>query len=204
MLEGTEGCGKSSQSARLVTWLEALGKKVLATHEPGDTPLGAHLRGLLLDNHGPPISPHAEVFLFLADRAQHLAEVILPALEDGRWVVCDRFSMSTLAYQGFGRGLPLDLLLPMDEFARQGVSPHLTLLLDLPVEVGLARIGRLPLFTDRIESRGLDFHKRVREGFLTLARRDPNCVVIDATQSEEQVCSAVRRAVDERLLKAER
>ena len=216
-LEGPEGCGKSTQAALLCRWLESLGKTVRLTREPGGTALGQTIRTALLEPGQPPVSSRAELLLFLADRAQHVREVILPALEAGHWVVTDRFSMSTLAYQGIAGGIGLEFVGPMDDFAREGLWPNLTLVLDVPVEVGFARLGRralpslpsqtsshqehaAPQANDRIERRGRDFHERVRHALLELAAPDPTAVVIDGSQPEEAVSQAVRAAVTERLL----
>lgn len=198
VLDGPEGCGKSTHAARLTAWLQSLGKSVLRTREPGGTALGKRVRPLLLANDGPRAVLRAELFLFLADRAQHVEEVILPALQAGQWVISDRFSMSTLAYQAVAHDLDLEAVRAMDEFARQGLTPDLTIVLDVPAEVGLSRLTHAR--NDRIEERGLDFHRRVRDGFLALARSDPRCVVIDASASEEQVWTQVQSAVSDRLL----
>ena len=202
VLDGPEGCGKTTQARRLHEWLQDQGKKVLLTREPGGTRLGETLRTALLDKRGPGVVPRAELFLFLADRAQHLEEVVVPALERGEWVVSDRFSTSTLAYQGIAQGLGLEAVGEMDAFARQGVEPDLTIVLDVAAEVGLDRVS---LFGhQKIEERGVAFHRRVREGFLSLAAQDPRCVVIDASASESKVWGEVRRAVKERLLSERR
>ena len=167
VLDGPEGCGKTTQAGRLGQWLEDQGKKVLVTREPGGTALGERLRAALLEKKGPAVLPRAELFLFLADRAQHMEEMILPALKEGQWVVSDRFSTSTLAYQAIAQDLGLEAVREMDAFARQRVAPDLTILLDVPAEVGLDRVS---LFShQKIEERGVAFHRRVREAFLLLA-----------------------------------
>jgi dTMP kinase len=189
-LEGIDGCGKSTQVAILADRLDAV-----ATFEPGATALGATLRTLALRPGDVAVSARAEALLMAADRAQHVAEVIVPALESGRWVVSDRYAASTLAYQGFGRGLDLAELESLVGWATAGLRPDLTVLLDLPVEVAAARRGRGA--ADRMESEGEAFHRRVADGFLTLAATgaDP-WLVVDATEPVEAVAAAIRGAVE--------
>lgn len=187
-LEGIDGCGKSTQARLLTDRLDAV-----ATFEPGATPLGAALRTLLLDPAGDPVAARAEALLMAADRAQHVADVIEPALDAGRWVVTDRFSASTLAYQGYGRGLDLMELESLVGWATGGLRPDLTVLFDLPVEVAAARRtgGH-----DRMEAEGLAFQQRVADGFLVMAaaRRDP-WLVVDATGTMDEVAATVWDAV---------
>ena len=190
-LEGIDGCGKSTQ-ARLLA--ERLG--AVSTFEPGATPLGGALRGLVLGRDGAPVSPRTEALLMAADRAQHVAEVIAPALEAGDWVVTDRYSASTLAYQGFGRGLDRRALEGLVEWATGGIRPDLTVLFDLPVEVAAVRRRGTGDGEDRMEAEGLAFQRRVADGYLALAaeRADP-WLVVDATESLETVADAVWDAV---------
>jgi len=176
--EGVEGCGKSTQLRLLDERLRAAGRDVRATREPGGTPLGERLRALLLDGARPPLDPIAEWLLFEADRRQHLAEVIRPALAAGAWVLCDRFSDSTEAYQSAGRGLDAAFIDAVDGRVREGVRPDLTLLYDLDAAEGLARARRRDARKDRFESEELAFHERVRRRFLEIARREPDRVVI--------------------------
>ena len=181
VLEGIDGCGKSTQVRRLADRLDAV-----STFEPGATPLGASLRSLLLDPAGDPVAERTEALLMAADRAQHVAQVVAPALDAGRWVVSDRFAASTLAYQGYGRGLDLGDLRALVGWATGGLHPDLTVLLDLPVEVAAARRqgGR----ADRMEAEGLAFQRRVADGYLALAaERDAPWLVVDATEDEEAV-----------------
>ena len=193
-LEGVDGCGKSTQAARLAQVLDAL-----LTHEPGATALGRALRTLLLD---PSVAsapgPRTEALLMAADRAQHVDEVVRPALDAGRWVVTDRYSGSTLAYQGWGRRLPVEALREVVGFASGGVEADLSVLVDVPLEVARRRLaGARP---DRLESLDPGFHGRVREGYLELARGEPDrWVVVDGTGSVDDVAKAVESAVRERV-----
>jgi dTMP kinase len=193
-LEGIDGCGKSTQ-ARLLA--ERLG--AVSTFEPGATPLGESLRTLLLGRHGAPVAPRAEALLMAADRAQHVADVISPALEDGRWVVTDRYSASTLAYQGFGRGLDRSELDGLVGWATGGIRADLTVLFDLPVAVAAARRrdGGGGTGDDRMEAEGLAFQQRVADGYLALAAEgtDP-WLVVDATEPVDVVAADVWRAVE--------
>jgi dTMP kinase len=167
------------------------------TREPGATDLGVRLRELLLDPATGDVDSRAEALLMAADRAQHVAEVVRPALAAGRHVVTDRFAGSSLAYQGFGRGLPLDEVERLSRWATAGVWPDLVVLVDVPVEVAATRLGP---DLDRFERAGPGFHQRVREGFLELAATDPQrWVVVDGTPAVEVVGAAVREAVRQRL-----
>ena len=168
-LEGIEGSGKSTQARRLAKWL---GPETLLTQEPGGTEIGRAIRGLLLDHGHRAMASAAEVLLFFADRAQHVEELVRPALEAGRNVVSDRFTDSSLAYQGYGRGLDRDLILAVARLATGGLQPDLTVRLDGPVDVGLARAGRRGP-QDRLESEVREFHDRVRAGYLEMAEGDP-------------------------------
>jgi dTMP kinase len=192
-LEGIDGCGKTTHGRLLAGAIGAL-----STAEPGATLLGAKLRSLLLDADQPPVSERAEALLMAADRAEHVDEVVLPALEAGRWVVTERFSGSTLAYQGYGRGLDLDELRRLVSWAAGGVAPDLTVLLDVPLAV--AR-GRLQLDrADRMERLDAGFHERVRVGFLALAAAEPSTwVVVDGSGEVDVVAERVLTVVAERL-----
>lgn len=192
-LEGPDGSGKTSAAKRLASSLRAIGLDVVSVHEPGGTELGERLRELLLHREEVPIDPLADALLFNAARAQLVREVIRPALAAGRMVVCARYADSTLAYQGYGAGLDLDLLRRLEAIATGGLKPDLTILLDLPVDVGLTRKrrGRGPL--TRFESRlDLAFHRRVRDGFLALASAEPGrWRVVDAARSRGSVVADV-------------
>lgn len=198
--EGGEGCGKSTQINRLAAALSAEGTEVVMTREPGGTPLAESVRRLLKDELADAPSDRTEVLLFLAARAQLVDKVIEPALAAGKWVLSDRFSDSTLAYQGYGRGLPLDELERMNAFACNALKPDLTLLLDVEPGVSLARMRGRELSTgvgrDRIENAGAGFHERLRKGFDELAAREPERIaVIDANGSEEAVWEAVWKSL---------
>ena len=191
-LEGTEGAGKSSQLRLASEALTREGWPIRVTAEPGGTALGEQLRTLLLHRRETTPTALTELFLYLADRAQHIAEVIEPAVAAGAVVLTDRFYASTLSYQGFGRGLDIDTVTRVDAWARSGVTPRLTVLLDCPVQIGLQRAQR----HDRFHAEAEAFHERVRQGFLTLAAADPEgWRVIDATQSEATVHTQVVAAI---------
>jgi dTMP kinase len=191
-LEGGEGSGKSTQARLLADDLGAL-----ATFEPGDTVVGAAIRAVLLDPATSGLDDRAEALLMAADRAQHAREVIRPALESGRHVVCDRYVASSIAYQGYGRGMAPDRIADLSAWATGGLLPDLTVLLDVPVDLATARLSTAP---DRFEAAGADFHERVVDGYRTLAAADPaGWAVVDGSGSIEQVASAVRAAVRERL-----
>jgi dTMP kinase len=190
--EGVEGAGKSTQLGLVSTALRAQGYSVVETREPGGTALGAEMRRLLMHVHDNPPAPLAELLLYLADRAQHVAEVIRPALAQGRIVLTDRFSASTIAYQGYARGLDLQTVCQLDAIARQGVAPDLVILLDCPAPSGLHRARG----DDRFHREAVDFHERVRAGFLSIARQDPDrFCVIDATAAQEEVGARILEAV---------
>ncbi|HEU4759355.1 MAG TPA: dTMP kinase [Dehalococcoidia bacterium] len=190
-LEGGEGSGKSALAESLSALLHDEGYSVRLTREPTGTALGYAVKGVLeqlAGASGAAVTAAAELFLFEAARAQHVGEVIRPALERGEVVLCDRFTDSTLAYQGYGRGLSLDHIRACNHIATEGLVPDLTLLLDVPAEVGLARASSRPghegegALPDAIGNEPLDFHRRVREGFLALAQREPKrIVVLDAS-----------------------
>jgi dTMP kinase len=192
VFEGGEASGKSTQAARLA---ERLGAHL--TREPGGTGLGLRLRALLLDETGLHVDERAEALLMAADRAQHISEVIGPALDGGTDVVCDRFVGSSLAYQGYGRSLDLDEVGRLSVFATRGLEADLVILLDLPPDVAAGRIDRPP---DRIETAGADFHRRVRDGYLALAKAEPDrWAVVDAARPADEVTRAVGAVVDQRL-----
>jgi dTMP kinase len=197
--EGGEGAGKSTQVRGLTEWLTAEGHAVRATREPGGTPSGAAIRGIVLDHAHTALSPRAEALLYAADRAQHVHEVIRPALDAGEVVLTDRFVDSSLAYQGAGRAIPMDDVRMLSAWATEGLRPDLTVLLDLPPEDGLAR-ARGRAAADRLESESLDFHERVRETFLALAEADAaRYLVLDARRTPDELATEIRRRVSELL-----
>ncbi|HLU96510.1 MAG TPA: dTMP kinase [Thermobifida alba] len=192
VLEGGEGSGKSTQVREIAVWLREEGFDVLTTREPGATKLGMRLRTMLLDKANAGMAARTEALLYAADRAEHVETVIRPALERGAIVVSDRYVDSTLAYQGAGRELDADEVAQLNDWATGRLVPDLTILLDLPVEEGLRRHSDRP--ADRLESESLEFHERVRRGFLELADRDPErYLVLDAREPQEAVTKAIRR-----------
>ena len=209
-LEGGEGCGKSTHLWLLSEWLDRRGVAHILTREPGGTTIGAHIstiRTLLLNRQAEGIDPVSELFLYLADRRQHVAKMLGPALKAQKIVLCDRYTDSTLAYQGYGRGLDLDMLRGLNEVATEGLKPDLTLLFDCDWVVGLARAwdraDKLEAGTqreDRFESEEIDFHRRVRQGYLALAAAEPERFrIIDAARPIEDVQADVRRVVGHAL-----
>lgn len=199
--EGPEGAGKSTQAAMLIARLEARGIEIIYTREPGGTKLGEAIRGVLQYNAaGEAPCPESEVLLFEASRAQLVRQVILPALERGAWVVCDRFFDSTTAYQGFGRGFPVELMETINRFAVGEAVPDMTILLDVNVSLGMQRCVKRQagqaMKYDRIESEALEFHERVRQGYLELARRYPERFrQVDAMRHAEPIADDVWRLV---------
>ncbi len=192
--EGGEGCGKSTQARVLYRRLSQIAIPALLTHEPGGTSLGKKLRRWLKRAEGTNISPLTELLLFNASRAQLVNEVIKPNVQDGKIVVCDRYDDSTTAYQSYGRGLDLEMVSTINGFATGGLSPDLTILLDMPASGGLARkkAGR----QDRFEQEDIVFHQRVREGYLKLAGAEPQrWLVIDATQPKEKIAQIIWQRV---------
>ncbi len=209
-LEGGEGVGKSTQSKRLVGFLEDRGIDVLRTREPGGSDGGEQIRELLVKGKPGRWTPVAEVFLHSAARADHVTRVIEPALAAGRWVISDRFTDSTLAYQGYGHGLPLDVVTGLNALATGDLKPDLTFILDVPVDQGLARAGARAdegqegeeeTREDRYERMDESFHERLREGYLEIARNEPDrCVVIETTQPPDQVARLISDTISNRLL----
>lgn len=204
--EGPEGSGKSTQARNLAVRLEAAGIPLLMTREPGGTPLGEAVRGILQhDTVGGAIAPEAELLLFAASRAQLVRTVIVPALEKGTWVVCDRFADSTTAYQGYGRGFGVEPVLAINGFALGGLQPDLTVLLDLEVSRGFERLHERNQQSggkrDRIERESMSFHECVRRGYLELAQRWPDrFCVIPSDRDERAVLEDVWQAVRARLM----
>ncbi len=192
-LEGPEGSGKSTQAALLAHWLAEQGYPVLATREPGGTRIGERIRDLLHDPAHTEMAAHAEILLYSASRAQLTAQVIRPALAAGQWVLCDRYFDSTFAYQGYGRGLDLAALRAITRFAVADLAPDVTLLLDVPVELGLQRRLSGGEEMNRLDREAVEFHQRVRAGYLELVAREPaRWRHIDATGSVAAVQAALQ------------
>ena len=199
-LEGGEGCGKSTQARALSRRLARIALPALFTHEPGGTQLGRSISYWLKWKRNTGISILAEVLLFNASRANLVDEVILPALREGKVVICDRFADSTIAYQGYGRGIDLATVRQACAMATRGLKPDLTVLLDIPVEDGLGRKALMRTPGDRFEQTEIAFHHRVRQGYLALAAEEPGrWLVIDARQSVETVKGLIWKGVSEKL-----
>jgi len=199
--EGPDGSGKSTQLRLLAEWLEQQNRRVYLTREPGGTRLAENIRDLLLNKTEEPVSPEAELLLFGASRAQHVRQVILPFLKDGGIVLCDRFLDSTTAYQGYARGLDMAFINQMHQFCVCGRMPDLTFLLDLPLTEGRRRVAlRQGANLDRMEAEDGDFHQAVREGFLAIARQEPDRVkLIDARQDIQTIANTIRQEVEHAL-----
>ena len=201
-LEGPEGGGKTLQTARLGEFLRQQGYPVLLTREPGGTPIGDQVRAILSNTDNTAMRPRTEILLFQASRAQLVEDVIRPYLQSGGVVLCDRYGDSTLAYQGYGHRFELDRLRQLIDFATAGLKPDLTFLLDIEVEEGLQRKVRCGEW-NRLDAYAVEFHQRVRSGFLELAQAEPaRWVHIDAAQPVDQVEAAIRAIALERLAAA--
>jgi dTMP kinase len=200
--EGIEGCGKSTQAKRLVNRLRELAVPLVFTLEPGGTNVGQKIRRILLDSRNQYLSPLTELLLYAADRAQHVEEVIKPALEQEKWVLCDRFFDATTVYQGYARGLDMKLIVTLNEKASPGIRPDITFLIDCAVEIGLERAlkrNRIQFQEgqDRFEREKKDFHEAVREGYLTMAMEDrERFVVVDGTLKEDELEELIFRHVE--------
>jgi dTMP kinase len=202
--EGGEGSGKTTQIKLAADWLKERGISALSSAEPGGTPLGRKIREILLNRSSCTIGAEAELLLFAAARAQHVRETILPALEAGQWVLCDRFTDATLTYQGFGRGLEVGFITILNAFSAFSLMPDMTLLFDLPVATALARAekrvagSRPETAEDRFEHEGQDFHTKIRKGYLTLAAGEPGRFrTIDGAADVETVHQEVCRCLKE-------
>lgn len=200
-LEGIEGSGKTTQLRTLAERLRQRGMRVRTTREPGGCPIADAVRDILLHPANSALVPRAELLLYAAARAQHVDEVILPALKGGETVLCDRFTDATVAYQGHGRGLDMPLIAELNTLAAGDLVADLTLLLDMPAEDGLRRARRRGATTqgnreDRFEQESLEFHRRIREGYLAIARREPRVRIVDARGSEAEVAARIDAAVN--------
>ena len=208
-LEGIEGSGKTTQVDRLAQFLEARGKECLTTRQPGGTVIGENIRSILLNPENSTLAPMAELLLYLADRAQHISEMIKPALAAGQTIICDRYFDATVAYQGFARGLSVELLLELHRMLFDDLKPDITLLLDLSPQQGLDRAwqqlnsGQRAGRESRFEKETVAFHEKVRAGYLELARLEPQRFrVIDAARSPDQVFAEISKIISALLKQA--
>ncbi|KOP28121.1 thymidylate kinase [Hapalosiphon sp. MRB220] len=201
VFEGVEGCGKTTQIQLCSEWLQSLGISVLVTREPGGTSLGLHLRRLLLEKSpDQPIADRTELLLYAADRSQHVEEELRPNLEAGKTILCDRYTDSTIAYQGYGRGLDMSLIDKLNSIATNGLESDITLWLDLDVEVGLARKRGTSTTLDRIEQEAIAFHRRIQQGYAELAKTYPRRIVrIDANANVEIVQKQIQKVLTQKL-----
>lgn len=196
--EGADGCGKTTQTKLVQEYLETKGYEVIWTREPGSKGLGQNIRELLLHYDGE-VAPRCEAFLFLADRSQHIEHLIKPAVNKGKIVICDRHTDSTIAYQGYGRGEDIEQLTYLNNIATNGMKPDLTLVFDVSTETAQQRVGDEK---DRMESAGIEFHKKVRNGYLEIAKQEPNRVkVVNANKTIEEVFSETKNFIDELINK---
>ena len=195
-IEGTEGVGKTTNMAFIEGWLEARKLSYISTREPGGTPLAEQVRELLLAPRAELVCSASELLLMFAGRAQHIDQVIEPALAEGRWILCDRFTDATYAYQGAGRKMGSDLIAELEILVQGSLRPDLTLILDIPVDIGLKRASARS-DPDRFELEQVEFFERVRRGYLGIAEQDPDrCKLIDASQSLEQVQSQIANVLE--------
>jgi dTMP kinase len=196
-LDGMDGAGKSSQIAALVRWLEGVGRTVVTCRDPGATPAGDAIRAILLDRHDLHVSPTAEMLLYMAARAQLVAEVVAPALDRGDWVISDRYLLANIVYQGHAGGLDPEAIRQVGRIATANIMPDLVLVLDVDLETAARRLAR-PL--DKLENRGDDYRRRLRSGFLAEADRAPETItVIDAAGTIDEVAARIRAAVAARF-----
>ena len=198
--EGTDGSGKTTQIQRLSADLTRAGDAVRVTREPGGTPISEQIRDMLLNPDHGEMASTTELLLYAASRAQHVAEVIQPALEAGKIVISSRFADAMVAYQGYGRGLALELIHHLNRIATNGVTPDLTFVLDLPVEIGLQRVQQSRGTMDRLEGENIEFHRQLRQGYLAIASQEPQRVkIIDAQQTADRVYAQIKAEVDRRI-----
>ena len=194
--EGADGCGKTTQINLLKNYLENQGYQVVLTREPGAKGLGEKVREILLNYEGT-VSDRCESFLFLADRAQNIDIIVNPAVNEGKIVLCDRHIDSTVAYQGYGRGLDIDRIKMLNNIATNGRKPDLTIVFDIDVETSMQRVGKNK---DRMESAGIEFHNRVREGYLKIAKEEPERIkVVNSIQTVNDVFEEVKKIVNKYL-----
>ena len=209
-VEGVDGSGKSTQITMVKDYLQKEGFDIVVTHEPGGTEIGEQIRKIILDSAHTQMTALTEVFLYAAARAQHIEEIILPALNNGRMVLCSRFFDSTVAYQGYGGGLDLAVLADINRIVSGSHVPDLTIIFDLDPEKGLERVSKRNIVADerndnkdRMEQKQLDFHKRVRDGFLAQARQNPERIrIVDATGNQDEVFTRTRKVIDDFILRS--
>lgn len=196
--EGGEGAGKSTAIKKIVEKLETEGKEIVLTREPGGTPIGEEIRSIILDKKNTDMDVRTEALLYAASRRQHIVQKIIPSLKQGKIVLCDRFLDSSLAYQGYARGIGIEKVYEMNLFATEGVEPDLTLFFDLDPEEGLRRIAaNSQREVNRLDVEKLSFHQKVREGFLSLAKKFPHrFVVIDASQKPDKVFADAYKEIE--------
>jgi len=196
--EGIECSGKTTQAKLLYEWFLDKGFKTILTREPGGTETAEKIRNIILSHHNEKFPSISELCLYIAARGFHVKNLIEPEIKKGTIVICDRFSDSTIAYQGYGRGLPLKLIESMDEMARNGITPDITFLIDIPIEESFKRMKGKNL--DRIEKESIQFHQKVREGFLSLAKKHPErIVVLNGTRKVEEIFKTILTKVEEKL-----
>lgn len=196
-LEGSEGAGKSTNLAFIADWLRSRECEVLTTREPGGTPIGEAIRGILLDTQFTEMTPETELLLMFAARNQHIQQKIQPALKSGKWVISDRFTDASYAYQGGARGLPFERIEPIEQWVQQGFQPDLVFVFDLPVEVGMQRVKQRGEATDRFEQEQAAFFERVRAAYLKRAEQHPErYCVLDASQPLERVQQAIAQRLN--------
>lgn len=194
--EGADGCGKTTQLNLLSEYLKKNGREVLITREPGGKGLGEKIREILLNYDGE-VSSNSEAFLFLADRAQNIDKIVKPAVDEGKIVLCDRHTDSTLAYQGYGRGVDLNQLKMLNNLATSGFKPDLTLVFDIDVETSMSRVGKEK---DRMESAGVEFHQKVRDGYLEISKEEPDRVkVINSKDTIENIFEQVKTVYEQKI-----
>lgn len=206
-LEGVEGSGKSTQVRLIKEYLESLGYKVVTTFEPGDTEVGKEIRKILLSPDNTELVSKAELLLYVAERAQHVFELLKPSLEEGKIIISDRYTDATLAYQGYARGLDQNLIEELNTIATEGLEPDLTLLLDIDPQISLRRAKQVTAENsskgDRIEAEKISFHQKVRKGYLDLAKREERIELIDANQSIDNIFNSIKIILQKRLIKDE-
>jgi len=198
-IEGPDGSGKSTQAQRLFKYMQEKGHKVVLTREPGGTSIGEQIRRILLNPENNEMGFKTEVLLYAASRCQHLEEIIIPALKEGKIVISDRFVDSSIAYQGYGRNLNLPLVVEINKLIVEGYLPDLTILLDIPVEVGLTRIRENQKTMDRLEQEDISFHEQVFQGFKKLAINEERIKIVSANTSEDVVFMHMAKLVEEKL-----